>query len=188
LTGNPEGINKKIAMIGFINVKLENPDTFLEQFRKENKGAPIQFFDAKHVAGTHHLYFAALNALNAFEKNTNISNNIEVEALLYASGQRQIQKAVKMLGIRQDTSEVAALIITEDDNKKTDYINRVSKIVPGERDDTILELTDKKLQRIKKRFNISDIEFDAKLKKEGLEKEALTDLVIERMALLVTKS
>jgi KEOPS complex subunit Cgi121 len=188
VTGNSEEFNKKVAIIGFNNVKLENTDTFLEQFKKQNTEAAIQFFDAKHVAGTPHLYFAALNALNAFEKKTNISNNLEVEALLYASAQRQIQKAVKMLGIKQDTTEVAALIIAEDSNKKTDNINMVSTMVPGERDDSILELTDKKVQKIKKIFNISGIEFEAKLKKEGLEKEALTDLVVERMALLVTKS
>ena len=188
MTDKPEELNKKIAIIGFSNVKLENINTFLEQFRKENKGAPIQFFDARHVAGPQHLYFAALNALNAFEKKTNISNNLEVEALLYASAQRQIQKAVKTMGIKQDSTEVAALIMAEDGNKKSGYLRIVSENVPGERNDSVLELTNKKIEKIKKLFNISDTEFEAKLKKEGLEKEALTDLVIERMALLVTRS
>jgi len=61
-------------------------------------------------------------------------------------------------------------------------------MIPGERDDSVLELTDKKIGNIKKLFGISDLEFEAKLEKEGLEKEALTDLVIERMALLSTRS
>lgn len=187
MTEKPEEHNEKITIIGFSNVKLKNSNTFLEQFRKENK-APIQFFNAKHVAGSQHLYFAALNALNAFKKKTNISNNLEVEALLYASAQRQIKKAVQMLGIKQDSSEVAALIITQNRHKKNDCLNLVTKIIPGERDDTVVELTNKKIEKIKRLFKISDIEFEAKLKREGLEKEALTDLVIERMALLVTKS
>lgn len=188
MTQNPAESNKHITIVGFSNVKLENINMLLESFRKENKGAPIQFFDAKHVAGPQHLYFAALNALNAFEKKANISNNLAIEALLYASAQRQIKKAVKMLGIKQDSSEIAALIMTENRHKKTDYSRLVTKIIPGERDDSVLELTDKKIEKIKKLFKISDIEFEAKLKKEGLEKEAVTDLVIERMALLVTKS
>lgn len=188
MTGKPAEPNEHITIVGFSNVKLENINTFLEQFRKENKNAPIQFFDAKHVAGPQHLYFAALNALNAFEKKTNISNNLAVEALLYASAQRQITKAVKMLGIKQDSSEVAALIMTENRHKKIGYLRLVTKIITGKRDDSVLELTDKKIENIKKLFKISDIEFEAKLEKEGLEKEALTDLVIERMALLVTKS
>ena len=188
MTEKPEEPNGHITIVGFRNVQIENINGFLEHFRKENVGATVQFFDAKHVAGPQHMYFAALNALNAFDKKTNISNNLAVEALLYASAQRQIKKAVKMLGIKQDSSEVAALIITENRHKKTDYLRLVTKLIPGERDDSVLELTDKKIGNIKKLFTISDLEFEAKLEKEGLEKEALTDLVIERMALLSTKS
>jgi len=187
MTEKPEEPNGHITIVGFRNVQIENINGFLEHFRKQNREAAVQFFDAKHVAGPQHLYFAALNALNAFDKKTNISNNLAVEALLYASAQRQIKKAVEMLGIKE-SSEVAALIITENRHKKTDYLRLVTKITPGERDDSVLELTDKKIKNIKKLFKISDLEFKAKLKKEGLEKEALTDLVIERMALLVTKS
>jgi KEOPS complex subunit Cgi121 len=179
--------NKNIIIVGFKNVQIEDINAFLELFRKEDTGASVQFFDAKYVAGSQHLYFAALNALNAFDKNTNISNNLAVEALLYASAQRQIKKAVKMLGIKQDSSEIAALIITEDDYKKSDSLRLITEIVSGERDDGVLELTDKKIGNIKKLFGISDLEFESKLEKEGLEKEALTDLVIERMALLGAK-
>jgi KEOPS complex subunit Cgi121 len=188
MTEKTEEPNENITIVGFRNVHIEDINAFLEHFRKEKMEASVQFFDAKRIAGPQHLYFAALNALNAFEKNTNISNNLTVEALLYASAQRQIKKAVKMLGIKQDSSEVAALIITENRHKKSDYLRLVTKTVPGERDDSVLELTDKKIGNIKKLFGISDIEFEAKLEKEGLEKEALTDLVIERMALLSTKS
>ena len=180
--------NEHITIVGFRNVQIEDSNAFLEHFRKENRGVSVQFLDAKHVAGPQHLYFAALNALNAFEKNTNISNNLAVEALLYASAQRQIKKAVKMLGIKQDSSEVATLIITENRHKKSDCLSLVTKTVPGERDDSILELTDEKIDNIKNLFKISELEFEAKLEKKGLEKEALADLVIERMALLGTKS
>jgi tRNA threonylcarbamoyladenosine modification (KEOPS) complex Cgi121 subunit len=188
MTKKTEEPNENITIAGFRNVQIEDVNAFLEHFRTEKMEASVQFFDAKHVAGPQHLYFAALNALNAFEKNTNISNNLTVEALLYASAQRQIKKAVKTLGIKQGSSEVAALIITENRHKKSDYLRLVTKTVPGERDDSTLELTDKKIVDIKKLFGISDLEFEAKLEKEGLEKEALTDLVIERMALLGTKS
>jgi len=188
LTGTPKEPNENIAIIGFSNVKIENINTFLEQFRKETKEAPIQFFDAKKVAGPQHLYFAALNTLNAFEKKTNISNNLAVESLLYASAQRQIKKAVKMLGIKQDTSEVAALIIAGNMHEKKEGLRLVTKMISGERNDSVLELTNKKIRDITKLFGISDLEFEAKLKKQELEKEALTDLIIERMALLVTKS
>jgi len=188
MTKKIEEPNEYISIVGFRNVQIKNINAFLEQFNKENIDAAVQFFDAKHVAGNQHLYFAALHAMNAFDKKINISNNLAVEALLYASAQRQITKAVKMLGIKQDTSEVAALIMLEQGQNKADILSLVAGKVPGELDNSVLELTDKKARNIKKLFRISDLEFEAKLEKEGLEKEALTDLVIERMALLVTKS
>jgi len=188
MTEKPEEPNENITIVGFMNVKIESINGFLEHFRKEKMEASVQFFDAKHIAGPQHLYFAALNALNAFNKKTNISNNLAVEALLYASTQRQIKKAVGMLGIKQNSSEIAALIITENRRQKNNYLHLVSKIIPGERDDSVLELTSKKIENIKNLFKISDLEFEARLEKEGLEKEALTDLIIERMALLGTKS
>jgi KEOPS complex subunit Cgi121 len=188
MTQKPDRINKNITVVGFCNVKIQDINTLLDQFRKENKKAKIQFFDAQNIAGKQHLYFAALNALNAFDKKTNISNNLAVEALLYASGQRQIKKAVNMLGIKQTTTEVVALIIPQNSQEKQKYIELAKKTVPGQRDDRVIELTNKKIVSIKKLFKISDKEFKAKLEKEGKEKEALTDVVIEHMALLVTKS
>ncbi len=179
---------ERIMMVGFRNVQIDDINGFLEKFREENMGAAVQFFDAEHVAGPEHLYFAALHALNAFDQNTTISNNLSVEALLYASAQRQIKKAVQMLGIKQESSEIAVVIMTEKGHGKPECLSQITDMVPGERDDAVLELIDKKVDKIKKVFGISDLEVEAELKKEGLEREALTDLVIERMALLVTKS
>jgi tRNA threonylcarbamoyladenosine modification (KEOPS) complex Cgi121 subunit len=179
---------KLITILGFKNVKIDDITDFLETFRNKKDGASAQFFDAKRVAGPEHLYFAAVNAIHAFEKKTNISNSLAVESLLYASAQRQIKKAVEMQGIKQDSSEVAVLIITENKRENDACIDLVSSMVHGERDDTVLELTETKIKTIKKLFNITNREFKAKLEREGLEKEALTDLVIEHAALLITKS
>lgn len=181
-------LNVQITILGFRNVKLENINTFLENFRNESKNVPIQFFNAKYIASFDHLFFAGLYALNSFEKKTNISNNLAVEALLYASAQRQITKAVKMLGIKQDTLEVAVLILTESSSQKNEYLKLISKNISGERDDSVLDFTDEKFYNIKQLFEISDLELESKLQKEGQEKQALIDLVIEHMALLRTKS
>jgi tRNA threonylcarbamoyladenosine modification (KEOPS) complex Cgi121 subunit len=185
---NSNGYNGYIAIAGFKNVKIKDVNGFLERVRREVREVPVQFFDAKLIAGQQHLYFAALNALKAFEKKSNISSNLAVEALLYASAQRQIRKAVDTLGVKQDSSEVAVLIIAED-KQETDYcLKIVSGLMPGEREDSVLELIDEKIGGIRRLFGISDLEIDAKLRRKGLEKEALTDLVIEHVALLATQS
>ena len=178
---------EQIITVGFRNVQIGDVNAFLEDFRKRNKNVPVQFFDAKHVAGPQHLYFAALNALKAFERKINISNNLAVELLLYASAQRQITKAVELLGLKQGSSEVAALIVADGIQERECFLCLVAETVSGERDDSVLDLTAQKIDGIRELFQITDTEFEAKLEKQGLEKEALTDLVIERMALLGAK-
>ncbi len=184
----PNGYNGNIAIAGFKNVKIKDVKGFLERVRREVREAHVQFFDAKLIAGQQHLYFAALNALKAFEKKSNISSSLAIEALLYASAQRQIRKAVDTLGVKQDSSQVAVLIIAENRQEMNDCLKVVLRLIPDERDDAVLELTDEKIGDIKKLFGISDLEIEAKLSRKGLEKEALADLVIEHVALLATQS
>jgi len=187
LIKKPESMDKYVAIAGFRNVKVKNVKNFFASLRKEIGETEIQFFDAKLIASREHLYFAALNALKAFQNRLNISKSLAVETLLYASAQRQITKAVDLLGIKPSSTEVAVLVIgkTELEAKRT--LEIVSKQILGERDDRVLELSNEKMEGIEKLFDISDIEFKAKLTKKGMEKEALIDLVIEHMALLVTQ-
>jgi len=188
LTKRLRDVNKYVAIAGFKNVKIKDVNYLLERVRREVDEAHVQFFDAKLVASQQHLYFAALNALKAFEKKLNISNSPAIEVLLYASSQRQIRKAVDMLGIKPHSSQVAVIVITETKRGADIALEAVSKLISGERDDRVLELTDEKFEGVKKLFGVSDLEIEAKLRKEGLEREALVDLVIEHVALLATQS
>lgn len=182
-----EGFNKYVAIAGFGNVKIKDVNAFFKRVRREAKETHVQFFDAKLIASQQHLYFAALNALRAFEKKRNISSGLAVEVLLYASAQRQIKKAVDMLGIKPNSSQVAVLILAENKQGVDAVLQTVSRLISGERDDNVLELTDEKFEGIKRLFGVSDLEIEAKLRGEGLEKEALVNLVIEHVALLATQ-
>ena len=191
MTKKLDGINvhnAHIAVAGFRNVKIADTNGFLDHVRREAKEAHVQFFDAKLIAGQQHLYFAALNALKAFENKSNISSSLAIEALLYASAQRQIRKALDTLGLKQDSSQVAVLIMAEKKQEIHDCLKVVSKLIPGERNDSVLELTDEKSGGIKELFGISELEIGAKLGRKGLEREALVDLVVEHVALLATQS
>jgi len=179
-----EGYDKYIGVSGFRNVKIEDTKGFLDGIRKKTEEVSVQFFNANLIAGPEHLYFAALNALKAFETNLNISNSLAVETLLYASAQRQIKKAVELLGIKAETSKVAVLVIAETEAKARETLGSISKLIPGLRDENVIELSDEKFETIRELFGISDLELEAKLEKKGFEKEALVNLVIEHVALL----
>jgi len=176
-----------VAIAGFKNVKVNNVEEFFESAKERLLGVEAQFFNAKLVAGWEHLYFAALNALTAFKNRVNISNSLAVETLLYASAQRQIRKAVELLGIKPETSQVAVLLLAKRRETIEKALKVISNLIRGERADEILELTKEKFKAIKELFGISDLELESKLAEEGLEKQALKDLVIEHVALLATQ-
>ncbi|MEM3783542.1 MAG: KEOPS complex subunit Cgi121 [Candidatus Bathyarchaeia archaeon] len=182
-----EEFGKHIAIAGFRDVKIANVEALLEKAKKGvSKNTEVQFFDARFVATWQHLYFAALNALKAFKNHENISKNLAIETLLYASAQRQIRKAMELLGVKQNSKEIAVLIIGEKAGEVDSAIKAISKTVGGKRDDEVLELSREKIEKIRNIFEISSVELEA-ITREGAVEKALTDLVIERMALLATE-
>jgi tRNA threonylcarbamoyladenosine modification (KEOPS) complex Cgi121 subunit len=177
-----------VAIAGFKNAKIGNIDRFFDAVRKElSDVAAVQFFDAELIATWQHLYFAALTALTAFADKTNISNNLAIETLLYASAQRQIRKATEALGIKPTTKNVAVLVIIKSETSANDALKTVQKLISAERYDNVMEIDQGKFDDIKRFFNISNVELGAKLERKGLEKEALVDLVVEHGALLATQ-
>jgi len=187
LTKELEDYGQFIAIAGFKDVKIRDVDAFFKLVREETGEACVQFFDAAFVAGWEHLYFAALNASNAFKNRLNISNSLTVETLLYASARRQIKEAVRLLGLKPLSRQIAVLILAESEAEVEATLETVSGLVAGERDDSVLELSHKKVEGIRGLFGITDVELEAELEKKGLESKALTDLVIEHGALLATQ-
>ena len=176
-----------LAITAYKNVKIKNVEEFIQNIRKETGNVTVQFFDARFVAGYEHLYFAVLNALTAFKNGLSISKNLAIEILLYAAAERQIRNAVQLLGVREDTAKVAVVVLAESKDEVVKALDKVSSIIQAEEDESILEIDDEKFETIRKLFNVSDLELEAKLERKGLEKEALKDLIIERVALLVTR-
>ena len=106
---------------GFKDVRFEDAEEFIKAFRKEKrKDVTIQFFDGKLVATWEHLYFAVLNALMAFRTGRNISKNLAMEAMLYASAQRQIRKAIQLIGVKRGCCENLVVVIIGDDEAAVD--------------------------------------------------------------------
>lgn len=180
------GMRYYVEIAGFDNVKIVDLEKLLRVAGKEKSArVEVQFFDAKLVATWEHLYFAAMNALVAFKNRENISKNLAMESLLYASAQRQIRKAVELMGIQPLSSSVAVLVIGKRPGDVKTELSRISTYIDGRRDDTVLELSVEKMRLIQEAFEISETEFEAVAEEGGLEK-ALVDLVTERMALLTT--
>jgi KEOPS complex subunit Cgi121 len=172
---------------GFKNVKISQAKEFLDKVSKAKPaGIEVQFFDARRVATWQHLYFAALNALTAFKNKENISKSLAMETLLYAAAERQITRAVELVGIAATSSDVAVLIIGKEPRKVESALSMVSKNIGGQSDERVLKLSKDKVATIQKVFDISEAELRTVIEKNDVNK-AMTDLVVERMALLATQ-
>jgi tRNA threonylcarbamoyladenosine modification (KEOPS) complex Cgi121 subunit len=183
-----EEFSKYITVAGFKNVKVIDVDEFFLDVKKRAGKACVQFFDADSIAGADHLRFATINALTAFKNKLNISNSVAMETLLYASAQHQIKNSLKLLGISSKSRHVAVLILTETKEQASAILDSISELFRDKRDDSVIEFTNEKVSRIKKIFGISTLEVEARIDAKRGEKAALTELVIEHMAVKVSTS
>ena len=149
---------KYVEISGYTRIAFDKEESFLKTTRKTKQNIDIQFFDAQLIATQEHLYFAVLNALQAFKTQTNRSKNSAMETILYASAQRQIQKAIELLGINPETKSMALVIIGEDPRQIEAALKLVTKSIGSEPDPKVLEITKAKETKIKKAFQISNEE------------------------------
>ena len=177
---------KYVEITGYQNVAFDKAEAFLKQHRKQTRqNVDIQFFDAELIATQEHLYFAVLNTLQAFKNKTNLSKSPAMETILYASAQRQIQKAIERCGIKPKTKCMALIIIGDDPKQIETELEEVTNSVGSEPDLRVLEITKPKETKIKKAFQITKEEL--KTIENANQKKAITNLVIERVALLSTQ-
>src|SRR5206468_13030940 len=87
-----------LLSLGFDNARIVDPEKTLRQLRSASDKAQVQLLKATLVAGPENLGCAARNALHSFRSKNPRSKSLAVEFLLYASCQRQISKAIRVLG------------------------------------------------------------------------------------------
>lgn len=182
-----EEFGRYLLITGFREVRIGNVEVFFKTIRNEKPAdVEIQFFDAQLVATWQHLYFAVLNALTAFKNEENISRDLAMEIMLYVSAQRQIRKAMKILGIKPYSSNIAMTAVADRPNSTGAVLSKACKNLRVKPNETVIELTRSKEEAIRKAFDISEPELESVRKGDDYE-TALVDLVIERMALLSTR-
>lgn len=169
-----------IAITGIKSSRITDIDKTIIQTRAIVSPYLFQFFNADLVAGWQHIYFASINAVNAFKTGVNISKNLEVETLLYATGHDQISKGFQLMGISKTTSRVALLVIAKDRETACLLCENVAKEI-GIIDDKILTINEEKYGMMMEVFDINDLSIEAV---GGDRFEALSNLIIEKGALL----
>ncbi len=146
---------------------IGNIDAFLERvaaFQEDNCIA-VQVMDASLVFGMVHLLSAANHAVRAFERAKNTASSLATELLVYASGERQISKAIELMGVKEATTGFAFVLVGDGAARKAD---QMILSLEFHRDDSVLGIEGKDASQ----FGISG---------QG---QRVQDLILERVALL----
>ncbi len=132
-----------ISMIKIIGAKgqVNDVDRFLKKIREfaEKNNLIIQIFNADLIYGKNHLVSAVEHAERAFKTNTNATNSLEMEIMLYASGERQIKLAIPKMGVKMGNSKVAFVIFKIKGQIQKRIIDNLIKLLAFRRDDSVLE-------------------------------------------------
>ena len=91
-------------MLKIIGAKgdIQDVDNFLKKVESfaQNHNIIIQAINADLIYGKNHLISAVEHAVRAMDRKTNTTNSLEMEILLYASGERQLKIAIPKMGVK----------------------------------------------------------------------------------------
>ena len=169
-------------MIKLVGAKgnIQDIDLFLKEILSlaDEYDIVIQVMDADWIYGKNHLISAINHAKRAFEQKNNSTNSLAMEILLYASGERQIQKAIKKIGVKKGKGNIA-FVFTNKDNYEIEKISeevieKVLAIFDLEREDKVLEGDSNTL----KKFGITKKELNA------LPESKYGDIILEKVAMV----
>lgn len=164
----------KIKVMGFKSNITDVISTLdiINGFNK-NSDCTIQLLDARGIAGKEHIYNAVLHAINSFKRKNNIANDLGMEICLRASAQRQISRAIEILGLKKGPMEICVILVGCELNKDDIEIeNQLNDLF--ERDDTVLDPDETILKEI---YNLKNAEIHVS--------GSLTNTLIEKTALLI---
>lgn len=181
-----EEYGKYVLITGVRDARISHPEIVLRQLKEIAGGVETQIIDARSIAGRDHLRFAVLNALKAWKQDRRMSESLAIEILLYASGQRQIKNAISFLGVTSGSRNLAVIGVSSEKSSLERFRARLREVLGGEIDESVLEEGDS--DAIKRIFAITDVQLRTLVGRALTQREALTNLVIEKMALLSAQS
>ncbi|KAF5414262.1 MAG: hypothetical protein C5S48_09590 [Candidatus Methanogaster sp.] len=135
-------------------------------------GITVQAIDASKTAGNEHILAAAEKAVRAVQHRDNISDDLGIEILLYASGNRQIKKALSM-GVRNGRNKIVFVVVG--DEIPDGAIRELENLVLAA---DVTGYAREKRAAITALFGITETEIAA------VGEEKIPQLVLERVALM----
>ncbi len=166
------------------NSRVLDTDKLLEVARSLSKSVlAFQFFNSMVIVDEMHLLSGAQNAVNALKGDYMISRALDVELAVFVSAQRQIGRALDIIGINDELSSVAVVCIDEDEKKVREGLVEITEKV-GEEIDPMFSATSKKISSLMQIFGITKLEMNQFTVSEELAAriQAISKCVVSRVS------
>lgn len=160
-----------IQIAGFKS-NINNFGNLMSDINKISKNCTVQLLNADGIAGYEHILHATIHAIKSFERDENIAKDLGLEICVRASAQRQISKALSILGIKEGEMNICAVAVDCSEN-----ITDKLEIVLDKRDDDVLKPDEVLLKDI---YNISDAEIETA--------NGISNAMVERTSLLILET
>jgi tRNA threonylcarbamoyladenosine modification (KEOPS) complex Cgi121 subunit len=163
-------------------------DLILRTILEKYPQVSAQFVDLDKVPGSRYLFLATLNALRSFRSREPISRTLSMEILLFISANRQINEAVRRVGITPETRKTAAVLVAPSDEEALGAAHLLSEILKLKSSDELMDQWSiERIENVLSLYGIGSKELKATLKKNEAKEQALERLAIERSALLTVR-
>lgn len=149
----------------------------LSEANASNSKAKLQVISLSLILSEDHLIHSAIQALNAFECESNYSPNLGNELLLRATATRQVEEAIKLLELKEGENEVGIITIgneKEADGKMKEFFSNSKKDFSFKKSN-FPKLNSQKIEKILTAFHLKT--------ENKLSEKELENLIIEKMAL-----
>ena len=181
-----ESLFQYCGMTGLNSIQLKSISQFFDLIESLKKNIIVQCFNCAHIASWEHVFFAAYNAMWSYINGKRFSEDLGIQFLLFASGQRQIKIAIERLGLTSDLTEMGVVIFGNDPEQFSRVIKEIKAQVGGNEEFSTLNLNEHKFKQVMNDFNISEKELQAIMEKNNIkyDSNSLIKIIMSRMALL----
>ena len=175
----------EFVWISAFDTKPDGVDAVLRPIQGKYTDVSIQLVDLDKVAGSRYLFLATYNALKSFSSKQPISRSLGMEILLFVAGNRQIDEALKNIGISPETRRTAAIAVGKSRVQVLESAAALRDILKQEESDDLIDKWDQdRIKRVRSVFGIGEKEIKALRHKDENVVKALEHLAIERSAML----
>lgn len=180
-----------IDIVGFKAIIKDIPNVLstINNISKSACNCNIQLIDADAVASYKHVYHGTVHAINAFARGNNLAKDLGIEIAIRISAQRQISKAMDLIGLKEGAMNLAIIMVNCPDY----FIDEIDNVFDGfNRDDSVLnsccaDEDNSNNSNGKNKDNINKLAELYNISSCQLANNSIEDILIEKTTMLITE-